>query len=60
MPLWGISYTLALPRPDRCVAAAPVSTGYTDWLFLQLGHVWPLTGTWKIPFLKGRLLPPAP
>lgn len=30
MPLWGISYKLALPRPDRCVAAAPVSTDYTD------------------------------
>lgn len=60
MPLWGTSYKLALPRPDRCVAAAPVSTGYIGWLFLQLGHVQPHTGTWKMPFLKGRLLPPAP
>lgn len=53
MPLWGISYKLALPRPDRCVAAAPASTGYIDWLFLQLGHVQPHIRTWKMPFLKG-------
>lgn len=39
----------------RC--CSPVSTGCCGSLFSQLGHVQPHAGTWKMPFLAGRLLP---